>query len=116
MNFQNTLFSMPLMVGLVFVLVAFITLKFPPKKINMLYGYRTKSAMKSQERWNFAQRYSSKLMLYCGFGLIILAVLGLIFNVSEGIGVLISTILMIIAIVILLVKTEKAIKQNFIND
>ena len=46
--------------GLIFLLAGFIQQRFPPKKINHLYGYRTSNSMKSQESWDFAQEYSAK--------------------------------------------------------
>lgn len=116
MNFENTLFVMPLLVGVVFLITGFIMLKFPPKKINILYGYRTSSSMKLQKRWDFAQIHSSKLMIYYGLGLALFSVFGLLFDVSEGLGVFISIIMIIATILILLYKTEKAIKQKFTNE
>ena len=50
--------------GGIFYLVALVLSKFPPKKINYFYGYRTKASMKSQESWNFAQNYTSKNEIY----------------------------------------------------
>ncbi len=47
------------LLAVVFLIGAQITLRYPPKKINSLYGYRTKNSMKSQQHWDFAQRYSS---------------------------------------------------------
>ena len=46
--------------ALVAVAVAFWI--WPPKKINMTYGYRTTRSMKSQSAWDFAQKYSAKWM------------------------------------------------------
>lgn len=113
MDFNNTLFAMPLMVGTIFSVAGFIVFKYPPKKINMLYGYRTSSSMKNQESWNFAQIYSSKLMIFCGLVLSFSSVLGLFFKISEGIGVLISTVMILIAVLSLLFFTEKAINKKF---
>ena len=45
---------------------------YPPKKINGFYGYRTTRSRKSQEAWDFAQRYSAKMMTM--LGLVALAV------------------------------------------
>ena len=45
----------------------------PPKKINGLYGYRTTRSRKSQEAWDFAQRYSAKLMTMFGLAALVLA-------------------------------------------
>ena len=39
--------------GLLFLL-SIIFWKFPPKKINHFYGYRTPKAMQNLEIWNFA--------------------------------------------------------------
>ena len=52
--------------GLIFLLAGVIQQRFPPKKINHLYGYRTATSMKSQESWNFAQQYSAKKMMEMG--------------------------------------------------
>jgi len=116
MDFQNSLFNMPLLVGIIFIITGFIMYKFPPKKINMLYGYRTTSSMKSQKRWDFAQVYSSKLMVYCGFGLSLSSIFGLFFDLSEGKGVFISTLFIIVSVLVLIYKTEKAIKGQFKNE
>ena len=48
--------------GIILIVVGFILLKYPPKEINSLYGYRTEKSMKSQEAWDFAQIFSSKLI------------------------------------------------------
>ena len=116
MDFSNSLFMMPLMTGVIFIIAGYIVLKFPPKKINSFYGYRTSSSMKNQERWDFAQVYSSILMIYSGLGLTLLSVFGLLFKLSEGQGVLIGTIMIIIAALVVLYKTEKAINQKFKNE
>jgi len=113
MDFNNTLFSMPLLVGIIFIITGLIMYKFPPKKINMLYGYRTSASMKNQVKWNFAQKYASLLMIYCGIGLSISSVLGLLFKLNEVKGVFISLILIIITVLILIYKIESSIKQKF---
>ena len=46
---------------------------YPPKKINEFYGYRTSRSHKSQEAWDFAQRYSAKLMTIFGLAALIVA-------------------------------------------
>ena len=76
--------QLPLLTGLIFIIAGFIMFRFPPKKINMFYGYRTISSMKSQERWDFSQLYSAKKLIYFGFVMLPFAVLG-IFAVPERI-------------------------------
>jgi uncharacterized membrane protein len=51
-----------LLFGVLFIL-SFLFYKYPPKKINGLYGYRTYQSMQNQENWDFANTISSKFML-----------------------------------------------------
>ena len=50
------------------LLLGWLLKKFPPKKINHLYGYRTQRSMKNQATWEAANTYSSlvffKISLY----------------------------------------------------
>ena len=98
------------LVGLVFSIAAFITMKFPPKKINGIYGYRTSRSMKSQENWDIAQRYSSRLMLKQG--LVLLAIGGMLIAlpIPDEVSVVISVSLLIISVIVLFVQTEKKLK------
>ena len=57
---------------LIFLVVGIVFWAYPPKKINEFYGYRTTRSRKSQEAWDFAQKYSAKLMTV--LGLVALAV------------------------------------------
>ncbi|MFN7013015.1 MAG: SdpI family protein [Bacteroidia bacterium] len=59
-------------ISLVFLLGGVITLIFPPKKINSLYGYRTSRSMKSIEAWVVANRFSSKVMIVGGIDLFLI--------------------------------------------
>ena len=103
--------ALPLfLVGLAFSIAAFITMKFPPKKINGIYGYRTSRSMKSQENWDTAQRYSSRLMLKQG--LVMLAIAGLlnVLPLPEEVAAIISVTLLILSVIVLFVQTEKKLK------
>ena len=98
------------LVGLAFSIAAFIIMKFPPKKINGIYGYRTSRSMKSQENWDIAQRYSSQLMLKQG--LVMLAIGGLLIAlpIPDEVSAVISVSLLIISVIVLFVQTEKKLK------
>ena len=116
MDLNNPLFVIPISVGIIFIIAGYVMLKFPPKKINMLYGYRTISSMKNKERWNFAQLYSSKLMINLGLLLALSSVLGLFIKFNQGMNVIIGLGMMFIIVIILFIKTEKAIKTKFKNE
>lgn len=49
-----------------FMAISVIFKLYPPKKINNFYGYRTTRSVKSQQAWDFAQRYSAKKMIMAG--------------------------------------------------
>ena len=102
--------------GLIFAIVALITLVFPPKSINYLYGYRTSASMKSQERWDFAQRYSGIKMLHCGLILIALSFLNFFLKLNEDLQFALSLVLIVLAVGFLFFNTEKAIKVKFPNQ
>lgn len=116
---MNELLNKPLFVinfltGFIFIIAAIIQLKFPPKKINSLYGYRTKSSMSSQEAWDFAQIYSAKLMLRFGAGLCLIALLLKEVSFSNvGYELVTSTFIITLLVVVMLAIVEKALKKRF---
>ena len=113
MIYKNPLFLIPLITGVVFVVVGMIMVKYPPKKINSFYGYRTPKSMKSQEQWDYAQKYSSKLMVKLGVGLSLLSLVGFFINHSEGAAVGISLGFIILIAIALIVRVEKELKDTF---
>ncbi|MBX2967771.1 MAG: SdpI family protein [Cyclobacteriaceae bacterium] len=58
-----TILALNLMLGPLILVLAFLYKRFPPKKINHIYGYRTPRSMKSQEAWDCANRYSSNALV-----------------------------------------------------
>lgn len=102
--------------GLVFIVAAFITKKYPPKKINSTYGYRTKTSMQSKERWDFSQTYSTQHMLKYGAILLVFGVIGYYLPFSELVLSVIGIALIIILTIALYLKTEYAIKEKFDNQ
>lgn len=104
-----------LLCGIVFLIAGIVTKLFPPKKINYLYGYRTARSMRSLEEWNYAQKYSAIKMIQIAAFLILISIIAMLvlsdlkeFNVA-------SFFIVIISIIYLVVKTEKALKNKFIN-
>ncbi|MEG0772829.1 SdpI family protein [Clostridium sp.] len=62
-------------VGIINAVVGVIFKVFPPKKINNIYGHRTRFSMKNQDTWNEAQRYSANSFMILGVFFILLGVL-----------------------------------------
>jgi uncharacterized membrane protein len=100
--------------GVIFIIAALIQIKFPPKKINSLYGYRTKNSMKSQEAWDFAQLYSAKLMLRFGGGLTLISLLLNKVSLSKPeYEVVASTFIISSVVILMLAIVEKELKKRF---
>ena len=99
--------------GLIFLLAGYIQHRFPPKKINHLYGYRTSTSMKSQESWDFAQQYSAKKMMQIGTYITALGLLSWIINLQLLWSVRIALTIVIIGPLIMLFKVESELKKRF---
>lgn len=54
---------------------------FPPKKINALYGYRTRRAASSQAAWDYAQRLCANVLLW--YSLAEWAAIGIFFTAGH---------------------------------
>ena len=101
----------PNLTGLIFIMAGLVTLIFPPKKINSLYGYRTPLSMKNIDNWHFAQRLSAQLLIIGGLVLLLTGIIGLLLNLDEAPINMIGFVMMIIVVIVLFVKTESAIKK-----
>jgi uncharacterized membrane protein len=62
--------------GIVLIVLGFILFFFPPKKRNVIYGYRTYRSMKSEEAFHFANKLFSEYFIGVSFGTLILSVIG----------------------------------------
>jgi len=114
MNFlvENLLFT-SFLSGIIFIITGFVMFKFPPKNINMLYGYRTTRSMKNQEQWDFSQKYSAKLLIFCGVFLILTSNISLIITINNKAKLFISLALIFGSVIFLLFKTENELKKRF---
>ncbi|MFN4233754.1 MAG: SdpI family protein [Bacteroidia bacterium] len=103
-----------LLISLIYILAGIITLLYPPKDINYLYGYRTSRSMKSKDAWKASNSFASKLMILAGIDLLILGVILYLIGVNDekiwGVFTIISVILISIMIYLL---TENYLKNNF---
>lgn len=110
--FKDLLY-IPLVCGPIYMIFGYILLKFPPKKINYFYGYRSPSAMKSQERWDFAQDYSSKELINLGFFLTLMSLIGKFVDADTNTQITAGLSLAVLTIIVLFIRVENAIKDKF---
>lgn len=113
----------PQLIGFIFIIAGYIQKRFPPKKINLLYGYRMPSAMKNQETWDEANQYAARYMMRSGMvlfisGLLITAILSVI-KIDRDTHTFIGGMLLIpsaiASCVMLIVSTEKHLSRKFDN-
>ena len=112
---QFQLFITPIMTSIISIVIGFIMLKYPPKEINMLYGYRTKKSMSSQEAWDFSQKYASKKMIQIGIILLLICVLVSAFKIPEKAypTIIISGIIIgVLALLLIIPITERQLKAR----
>ena len=99
--------------GLLTVLFGYIFLKYPPKRINWFYGYRTSSSMKNQERWNFAQKHSAREMIRSGFLMVPVGLLGSWLPLKPVVSAFISIPVTLVFFGAMIFRTERALKEKF---
>ena len=109
---DNTL-QMAFLAGIIFSVTGMIQYTFAPKKINNLYGYRTPSSMKSDERWQFAQKYSAVKLIVVGLSLLVVSMLPLVVAMGETVQIVIQPGIILFGIAYLFYSTEKALKTRF---
>lgn len=113
MKILNPLFVVPLVTGACFLLGGLLMRRFPPKSINSLYGYRTPASMKSQERWDFAQRYSAVEMMKCSVLLMLTSLAGLWYHPDDAITTIIIVVFILMVAALLIMRVERAIRKKF---
>lgn len=99
--------------GAVNMVAGFILWKFPPRKINWLYGYRTARSMKSQESWDFAQPYAGKELIRQGVLMSLIGLPGPWLPLKPVMAAFLSIPVMLALLGVLLYRTEKALKERF---
>jgi len=112
-NITDSVLQVPFLCGSVFLVVGGIMYFAPPSKINGLYGYRTSSSMKSQDRWDFSQKYSAKKMVTAAVVMLLFSLTGFLFSLSDVTKTAVGMGLMLSSCVYMIAATEMAIKKRF---
>lgn len=93
------------------LIIYFIYFKYPPKKINYFYGYRTKRSMKNNENWSFANKYAAKLLI--NFSVYSFFIPPFLYFLYPKNNFLITIIIHSALILSVLYFTEKQLKRKF---
>jgi uncharacterized membrane protein len=107
------MFLPQLILSLVFVLAGLVMAKYPPKKINPIYGYRTLRSMQSQEAWKYAQRISSRRMILSGLAGLLVFIAAWMLEFSEGVHGTLMLATLIISLAYVFYTVERNLKKKF---
>lgn len=99
------------LISIVFFTIGILLLFFPPKKINIFYGYRTSQSMKNKESWKLAQHYSSILIIKLSVLLFLCSLIGLFYEFKSETKLTISLLFLAFFVVVIFFKTEKTLKK-----
>ena len=104
-----------LSMGAILLAASLILKVFPPKKINMLYGYRTRRSMKNQETWNTGNQIAAAALLI--FSVIQLAFgLGSFLILPEADAIDWTVGFMILGLIVMIIMIELRLKKLFDKD
>lgn len=115
MDFYKQLLEMPLFLAILFLCFGLLLYYFPPKKINVIYGYKTTNSMKSQQNWDFAQKYAAVKMLQCGIISLLVFFTEKLFILNNSTQTILGFSTLLFSIVYIIYFTERAIKSKFPN-
>lgn len=118
MGFWIFMVVMDLIIPLTMILFGRAFLNNPPKAVNRLYGYRTKSSMKNEDTWLFAQQYCGNVWHRTGWLLLlpVAAVMPLVIKgENDTVGVVGGMLCLLqgICLVLSILPTERALKAAF---
>ena len=99
--------------GLLFLL-SIVFWKFPPKKINNWYGYRTYKTMQNEDIWSFANTtFNQSFVKYSGLSFAAGLFLAYISKTELTWQ---PMVLVMLTILVCIVKTEKLISEHFTDE
>lgn len=109
---------MDLLIPLTMIGFGKIFLNKIPKNINAAFGYRTTMSMKNKDTWEFAHKHCGKIWYVCGWVMLPLSVIPLLFVLNRSIDTianvgLIISVIQLVPLVGSIFPTEVALRKTF---
>ncbi|QYJ69049.1 SdpI family protein [Flavobacterium litorale] len=108
----NAITSIFFLSGFVLLVTAILMHFFPPKKINDLYGYRSKRSKQSQENWDFAQKFSTKQMLKVAIFMLISGGVNAMLDLEQQTEAIFGILMLLVGMAYLFYTTENELKNR----
>ena len=108
-----------LILNAIILISGLFMLKYPPKKKNVVFGFRTKRSFLSQDTWIYAQRRSGLYMIVIGIiGLLMIGIALLLQNkilsaLNHDSIIIAITLLPLILIFVSVLVIQHELKRNF---
>ncbi len=99
--------------GLAFLIAGLVMKVLPPKKINSFYGYRTSTAMKNQETWDFTQKLGTTELLKWGTILLLVSPMAFVIDFSGTAELIAAVLFVLLVCVLMVVRIERKLKEEF---
>lgn len=114
LNFLKDYFDI-LFCDIVICFVTILAYFLPKRKINSIVGYRTPTSMKNQKNWDFSQKFYFRNWFFVIPIVILFQITTLFIFQIENIGFIesLSVILFFIYSIVLILITERKLKQRF---
>jgi uncharacterized membrane protein len=111
--YDQSIFLVYVITGVVLLLAGWYVQRNPPSHINPVYGYRTPRAKMSKENWDFAQKFSARLMVQAGLLLCILGVIGGFIPPQDNLWFMMVSVFLLIGIILFpIFLTERELKKR----
>ncbi len=72
--------------------------------------------MRSQDRWDFAQRRGASELIRMGIALMVVSPIGIFINPRDWIAVSLGIGLLMIGVIVIIMRVEQAIRAEFDHD
>lgn len=112
-EFLSEIFGLAFVNGFMFTIASVVLYYYPPKKLNAWIGYRTAASVKSQDRWDFAQKFFAAARVEAGLVMMAVSFTGYFFPEGKTFRLCGSILITICLIRYVATTTDSALKKRF---
>lgn len=110
---DNSSIFLHLLIGPLMLVLSLIFFYFPPKKINHMYGHRTKISMINQDTWNEANQRSAFMMLLVSGVTCIVQLFGIVIHIPLETNLFYTCIFLVAGLIVGALIVERQLRSIF---